>query len=266
MRHWLLLSLIRFINLQFKIINRIWYYIYHIDLLNEALWLGVLSKKSHEKLLKQHYKITKKYTRNENTEKGLFNWEKKIANTYIRPNSIVTIIAAGGGREAYALAKKDCIISAYESDKKMVDYANEFFKNKTLDVSFSHLEFNSIPIGNCNTFWFGWGVYTHFIGQNERVRLLKEASMQLLDNGYIIISYWSERRSHDRINRIQSIAQRMNSRTIDKGESFRQAFWGKYYSQEQIIKEAIMADLKVIYISNQEYGHAVLKKNINHAK
>lgn len=260
MRYWLLISIQRFINLLFKLTKRIWKFIYQLDLINEAFWLAVLSKKSLETLLQKHYESGKRYTNNENTLKGLFTWEKEIANKFTPPQSRIIIIAAGGGREAFALAQRSCIVEAYETDKKMVSYAQSVFKDKNLPVTFSQHEINTIPSGTCDVFWFGWGVYTHFIGQENRVQLLVEASLRIEENGYIIISYWRETRSIERINKIQSITQKLKRRKVERGESFRNCMWGKYYTREQIINEATLAQLKVIYISDYEYGHAVLQK------
>ncbi len=224
----------------------------------EALCLGLLSKNQHEKIIKISYNQLQKYSVTNFNLSGFKNWEQFILDKYVPSSSTITIIAAGGGREALALAKDGHKIMAYEQDLKMMKFARSFFKNQNTDIIFNHLPINTIPINKCDIFWFGWGVYSHIIDRKSRVSQLTEASKTLNTNGKIIISFWAESRTEARTLLIKNIANKVSKRKIERGESFISTSWAKYYTKAEILEEAFFSNLNVDYISNKEYGHAVL--------
>lgn len=248
----------RFINLNFKLITFFWKLNIKLDTYHEAFWLSVLSKNQHERIIQKRYKGAKHYQLDENTRKGLSPWESKLAVDYVDSSSKIVMIGAGGGREVLALAKLGHDVEAYEADEGMVRYAQRFFEKENMPVKYATLEINRIPECRCDVFWFGWGVYTHIIGQTNRIALLKDAKERLNHHGKIVISYWAEKRLPERIDCIDRISKRINKRQVEKGEAFRALFWGKYYTKEQIFEEAQKAGLQVDYISEEGYGHAIL--------
>ncbi|MCW3806742.1 class I SAM-dependent methyltransferase [Plebeiibacterium marinum] len=247
------------INAHFKILRFIWHWFYKLNILIEAFWLSVLSEKKLYYLLQKFYQKNARYRSDETTTQGPFSWEQKIIDKYPIANSNIVIVGAGGGREAYMLSKIGCQINAFEADLAMANYAKSFFKEKNLPVNFTQLPINTIPSAKCDVFWLGWGVYTHFIGKTKRVEILKEINHNLKENGLIIISFWAEKRNADTIQTVDRIAKKINKRTVELGESFKNGMWAKYYTRTQITEEARLAGLSVDLISNEEYGHAVLK-------
>lgn len=113
---------------------------------------------------------------------------------------------------------------------------------------------------SCDVFWLGWGVYTHLIGADNRILFLKKALEQIAIDGKLVISFWYESRPLVQIDKIERISRRLKRRAVERGESFRGVFWGKYYNEEQIRGEAAAAGLKVLYFGHEGYGHAVLTR------
>jgi len=260
MLHWLLKLIHKIILFQYKILRKLWRIVTSIDILNEAIWLSLLSSQKHAKIIGQNYKRDSKYSNDDRTVMGFYPWEELLVNQFVKPSSVITLIGAGGGREAYALAKKGFTVNAWEVDKKMLSYASTFFAEIDLPISYSWHQANTIPTQKCDVFWFGWGLYTNIIERSTRVRLLQEAKENLNQEGLIIISYWPETRQSERINRIDTISKKINKRSIEKGETFHMGCWSKYFTPEQITEEVLQANLRVLYINNETYGHAILAK------
>ncbi len=258
--YWLIYFFQSCINFLRKVLQLLYRWIYSIDLFYEAFWLSILSADSLEKLTSIKYKLSTRYRSDENNLKGLFSWEQKIADQFVSASKKVVIIGAGGGREAFALVKLGCEVRAFEADEKMVKYARDYIRNKKLDIRFDNLPVNRIPDVPCQVFWMGWGVYTHLMGLEERVKLLKEIKTKISDDGIIIISYWVTKDYHVRFNAINRFAKKINRRKLEFGEYFKNGMWAKYYSSDEIIEECRLAGLHAIYISEEEYGHAVLGK------
>ncbi len=248
----------KLINFNFKIIKACWQLNLKIETIIEGFWLSILSEKQIEKFIKTFYKRSKQYSSDKTTLKGLYDWEQYIANKFVASNSQITIIGAGGGREVFALANLGHSIDAYEPDEKMVKYAKSFFHDRKLPVEFSHMLPNEIALKQCDVFWLGWGVYTQIISRDKRVKLLKNAKNCIDKTGYIIISYWPERRKSNHIKLLHSVIKKLNMRNVEQGEYFKNGIWAKYFTSEQIEQEVSMAGLKIVYKNDDGYGHAVL--------
>jgi SAM-dependent methyltransferase len=246
------------LDVNYKILRVLWKFWNTLDTYHEAFWLSVLPVRQLEGLVRSKYKHSRRYRLDATTRQGLSEWEHDLVLNHLTRPSTITMIGAGGGREVYALVKLGHNVKACEMDLGMVKYAQKFFKAENIDVSFKHLPANQVPGEACDVFWFGWGVYTHFIGQDNRVKLLRAAKESLEPNGKIFISYWRESRNQNYIDRLERITNRIGKRTVERGESLRGGFWCKYYTKDQIAHEAQMAGLRVDFISHESYGHAVL--------
>ncbi len=246
------------LNINFRLLRFLYRCIERVDLFIEAIWLSFLSEKQFKGLIESFYKNDNRYTQSNKIKKGLFQWEMDIAKYSPIKDAKIVVIGAGGGRECWALNELGFNVSGYEPDSKMVEYAKRFILEKQLPIKYTELPANAIPNEKCDLFWFGWGVYTHIFGRDKRVDMLLEAKSVIPTNGYIIISYWIENRSDKKLNRLRKTINRFNRRNVESGESFKQGLWGKQFTKEQIKEEANLAKLKIIHISEKEYGHAIL--------
>ncbi|MGQ1946665.1 hypothetical protein ACT3CD_06140 [Geofilum sp. OHC36d9] len=259
MLYYMLLTIQRIINIGYKSVRFFWRIIYKLDTFNEAFWLAFLSQKRMDALTFAKYRGDKVYTKDENTRKGLFNWEQVILDQYIPKNELIIIIGAGGGRETYSLLKSGYSVKSFEAVPEMVAYANNFFKNEGLPVIYNLQPINTVPKVKGNVWWLGWGLYTHLYGRDNRVQFLKEVRANLLnDDGIIVISYWRIGDSRKHLDLVFKLSNRLSKRKVEMGECFRYGYWAKYFSKEEIRDEAERAGLMVAYINHDEYGCAVL--------
>ncbi len=253
----------RFLGFLRRVLNLAWKFVYYLDIMNEAFWLSILSEKCFMKFIRFHYQKGVRYSTCEWNAKGFFDWEQElfyIVESKVN-NAKVVVIGAGGGREVFALNAKGVCAEGYEADDRMVKFANDFSRKENLNLFFKTIEYNCVPKTKCDVLWFGWGMYTHIFGRDKRVRILKEAKNNLDEYGLIVISYWNGENKRDWLEKLHRLSKKVGFRKVERGESFRNALWGKYYYKEQIREEALLAGLEVMFISEEGYGRAILRKN-----
>jgi len=248
----------KFVNLNYKILRFLYRLNLRIDAVNEAICLSVWTEEKHKAIISKGYDNAKNYLSDELITSGLYDWEWYLLEYYTKPSDSIVLIGAGSGREVYKLTQRPLEVKAYECSLPMVNYANDFFRREGIKAQIHHLPANIIPSDRCDVFWMGWGVYTHLMGAEKRIEMLRQIARNLKPDGRIFLSFWFETRSEIQIDTIQKVNRFINKRIIEPGESFRGKFWGKYYSREQIEYEANMAGLKLAYFGTEAYGHAVL--------
>lgn len=248
----------KFVNLNYKIIRFLYGLNQKLDATNEAVRLSVWREQKHESIIAKGYNSAKRYLSDELIKSGLYDWEWYLLENYVKPTDAIVMIAVGSGRELYMLAQRGLNVKAYECVLPMVNYGNDFFRREGMNAQIQHLPANVIPKERCDVFWMGWGVYTHFMGAEKRIDMLRQIVENLYPGGRIFLSFWFESRSDLHVSTIHKVNRQINKRIIEKGESFRGKFWGKYYTREQIENEAHAAGLKIIYFGTEGYGHAVL--------
>jgi len=250
----------KLVNIGFKLSSFLWKILYRLDVFIEALFLSALSPKKKTSFIVKYYSRNKRYVSDKMTLNGPFEWELRVIDAYNFENKKVVIIGAGGGREAYFLAKKGCEVSAYEADKSMVKYMKTFFvKNKVDKVRAEYLPVNTIPSEICDIFWMGWGVYTHIVGRETRINILKQIREIVRHDGLVLISFWRNINNEERSREILKISKRLNFHKVEKGESFRNGLWGKFFTKDEIIEELECAGFSLIYFNEKNYGCALLK-------
>jgi hypothetical protein len=72
---------------------------------HEGFWLGCLSANELNAVTSRHYLQSRESASEEHNLRGLFDWERKVAERYFRPGSRILVAAAGGGREVLALRR-----------------------------------------------------------------------------------------------------------------------------------------------------------------
>ncbi|MDR1527623.1 MAG: class I SAM-dependent methyltransferase [Dysgonamonadaceae bacterium] len=219
-----------------------------------------MSEKQLQNLTKHFYISSKKYCTEKVTCSGLYDWEQFIFDKYIPAGaSDVVVLAAGGGRELYALTQMGYKCYGYELNRQFVSFAKDFFAKENMNVGIDHFPPDKIPEHPCDVFVFGWGVYSHFMGENLRIQLLEEAKNNLRENGKIVIAFWANNNEwkSNKIKRMEKF-KRLFRGKFERGATVDRGCWGKFYTKNEIENEAQKAGLKIDYISSRQYGHAVL--------
>ncbi len=196
----------------------------------------------------------------EEHNKKIYEWEEKFLSACFQDVKSVSIIAVGAGREIYYLNKMGYKIDAYECNQALRDYGNNFLKNEGIPVHIKHLDRNEIPISDqsFDSFIFGWGVYNHLKGKDNRVSLLKKVKKILNPNGLVVLSYWPHNWGEKyNLKRIYKIAKGVHSifggQAIELGDVL-SPMYGHYFQAEEVSMELELAGFEAIYQSDEGYG------------
>lgn len=234
-----------------------------------GLFLGVFKRSDLKDIDDKAYRKRNKYL-SYNYNKVYHLWEKNAVEKYFKENGSVLIIAVGAGREAYSLHKSGYKVSPYESNDKLREFGNEFFKHEQIPLIIEGVERNCMP--NIDKTFdgiiIGWGAYTHVRGRDVRIKLLKDAGKLLNKDGVILISFWSWRFYNERfkqlnLHQIEKIgnwsARLFRNEPVEFGDVLTPEFT-RFFKDEEIVAELKDAGFELLQFDDVQYGNAVARK------
>jgi hypothetical protein len=135
-----------------------------------------------------------------NFRSTVFAWEERVFSAvFPRPPARVLVGAAGGGREALALAERGFAVVAFEPS----DLVQHIPRGRAApgDVAIYRASYSELPIvraldgttvdlreeGPFDAGVIGWGSFSHLVSDADRVRLLKDYAA--LVRGPILVSF-----------------------------------------------------------------------------
>src|SRR4051794_5843681 len=132
-----------------------------VDAVWSGFWLGMLDRDDFHDIDDAHYSATARYRDDAHSSRGLFEWEAHALAKHFPATGRLLLLAAGGGRETYALARLGFSVESYECNRELVTYANDFLARAAVAASVQALSRDSAPQG---TQWFdgvivGWSGY-----------------------------------------------------------------------------------------------------------
>ncbi|MDT8402617.1 MAG: hypothetical protein RQ743_13060, partial [Bacteroidales bacterium] len=145
--------------------------IYHfMNAVLTGFWLGVMGDKTLDHSDDLHYKRSKKYIDDSYNKSGLFRWEKAALKKYFPEAGSILLLAAGGGRETYALSRMGFEVDSYECNKALVENGNEFLQRSGIEERIKYLPRDTVPEEGrkYDGIIVGWGAYTHIRGSEHR--------------------------------------------------------------------------------------------------
>lgn len=160
-----------------------------------GLWLGILDPPALEEVDEELYRTRERYHTREHNLSGLFPWEEEAVRRYFGGARRVLMVAAGGGREAIALARRGHRVEAYECNRALVAAAARVLESLpeagTLRVD--HLPRNApLPDGPpCDGCIVGWSAYMLVPGREARLSLLRGVRVRMAAGAPILISFFT---------------------------------------------------------------------------
>ena len=224
-----------------------------------GFWLGVMGERSMDQADDLHYGKNNKYNDDSYNLSGLFRWEKAAIEKYFTNVKSILLLAAGGGRETYALSRMGFEVDSYECNKALVDYGSAFLERKGLKEKIKYLPKNTVPgdVRDYDGIIFGWGAYSHIRGKMKRLEFLDKLRPKLKEGSPLMISFLftGERTRLDSIVKRVSDFFRIFSRKgkTDTGD-WLQAGFVHYFTEEEIKNELIRAGYKVNGFNSVDYG------------
>ncbi len=256
--------------------------IYCVRKIHDLFWKSVadlveltLSEEQAAAWTRFHYSSRSgQYVHNGYNNSGLYDWERRAIDDYF-PKSPARILltAAGGGREAIALAQLGYEVVALEPEEQ---FYFELTKACAGDESLtamqtSHEQLIATPPTDLPCFdgvVIGWGSFSH-LPKRDEVYALMETLQGLCPKGPILTSFFVRQPPHQLSRSRQRLRQFIKSwspikRTLDGYLRFDYRLGlVRTYDQQWLDELAAHVDCHVTTFEPYPYGHAVLVPNKN---
>lgn len=227
-----------------------------------GFWLGVMGDKSLDQADDLHYKRSSKYIDDSYNLSGLVRWEKVAIEKYFSHVKRILLIAAGGGRETYALSRMGFEVDSYECNKALVEYGNEFLQKNGVGQRIGYLRRDTVPGegGRYDGVIIGWGAYTHIRGSNKRISFLKKLRPFMAREGVLMVSFLfaDERTRQEKIvKRVSDFFRVFSKREkTELGDGLTSVFV-HLFTEEEIRNEITQAGYRIIGFNSVDYGSVV---------
>lgn len=224
-----------------------------------GFWLGVMGDKSLDQADDLHYQRSSKYIDDSYNKSGLFRWEKVAIEKYFSKARSILLLAAGGGRETYALSKMGFEVDSYECNKSLVEYGNQFLQSNGISARIEYLPRDTIPaeVKKFDSVIVGWGAYTHIRGSNNRISFLKKLRPFIAREGVLMVSflYAKERTRQDRIvKKVSNFFKIFSKKRKKETGDWLQSGFVHYFTEEEIKNEIVKARYRIIGFNSVDYG------------
>jgi hypothetical protein len=230
-----------------------------------GFWLGVMNGRSLNIYNELHYNKSQKYQDDNYNLSGLFKWEKENIERHFSNTKNILLIAAGGGRETFALSKMGYEVDSYECNRVLCEYGNTFLRKNHIDSEIKYLPGNSVPDKdkNYNGIIIGWGAYSHIIGHKQRINFLAELYPLLVEGMPLMISFLvDEKRGRQEIiiKNVSNFFRNFSGRDKTEPGDRLMSHCVHFFNEEEIKNELIQAKFKVVDYYNIDYGCIIAVK------
>ena len=231
--------------------------------INQGLWLGLIDGENLDKSTALFYRGQEKYCADSYNLQGLLGWEADAFDRYFCGCESVLVAAAGGGREALALAKKGWDVLGFDCDETMVARAVALASSQSLEARFVHAPPSAVPeVGRTfDAVLVGWGGYMHIAGSNARIAFLHDLRQCVRLGAPLLLSFFTRAESARRFSYIQRLASgirrmRGSHEAVEIGDTLDGSF-DHYFTRAEVFAELDAADFRAVAFEEDRYGHAV---------
>lgn len=212
-----------------------------------------------------YYRKSSQYRNEKYNLGGMHSWESTAIRKYFVPGSKILVAGAGGGREAFSLAKLGFKVTAFDCNPELVSYAMQLATRSRLDINILESEADSVPSlsGTWDGAVVGWGAYTHIIGVDARIQFLKQLSQFLEPGSPILLSFLTRAESAILFHLVYTIARlfgflRGSKQRVELGDILDGSF-DHYFVRDELVDELVQAGMQLEFFALSPYGHAVAR-------
>ena len=163
--------------------------------LHETLWLGLLRPDELQRITDQFYGADA-YLQDRDYNLGGMNYiEVGLVEQWFAPQGTVLLLGSGAGREAISLARMGFRVTAIDCNPTLVEKMSGYASEEALQID-TH---ERVPgdlrgfNGPYDAVMIGLGAYTHIVGQEARVSLLRELRTRVTPAGTLLFSFYHAR-------------------------------------------------------------------------
>jgi 2-polyprenyl-3-methyl-5-hydroxy-6-metoxy-1,4-benzoquinol methylase len=231
--------------------------------IQQGFWLGLLSNKQLDEIGVLQYAKWSQYVDENYNLSGLQHWEKLVLNQYFQLDSRVVLAAAGGGREAIALARMGYIVDAFDSTPSLALSCKFLVEKLGLAVRVFTIGSGDVPkeLTSYAGIIVGWGGYMHIPGARNRVAFLRSLRKHVETGAPLLVSFFhrSDRtKRHTLITPIASVIRRLrgSKEGIEYGDALDGTF-DHHFTESEIRRELAEGGFQLSQYYTKPYGHAV---------
>lgn len=229
---------------------------------NSGFWLGFLNREQlhgigHVNYAKAHYYYTDEYNK-----RGLWDWERAALESHFEGRKRLLLAAAGGGREVIALRKLGFEVCGFESDRGLLDFANDLLRREGMEPDLIWAPWDHCPelSETYDGAIVGWGAYMLIRGSKRRVEFLREVRARVEEGAPILVSFntaGDDSRFFRGIAKVGNVVARILRRErVEVGDSLTPNY-EHFFTREQIESEMGEAGFALKSFHRYGFGHGV---------
>jgi hypothetical protein len=234
-----------------------------------GFWLGVLDREDLHAVDDAFYRKRENYRSEEHNRRGLFPWEAEAVREHFADARRLLVVGAGGGREVVALAGMGYDVLGFECNSALVDAAQHILAGVRLpgSASIELLDRDQLPEpgDSLDGAIVGWSTYMLIPGRDRRVDFLRGLRTRLVDDGPLLISFFTRPANTARLRGIVRIAnsiRRLRRGTpVEMGDELAPNFVHRF-TLEEVEQELAEAGFRGVALAPEgpgpyESGYAV---------
>jgi len=241
----------------------------HIRLTNlaavfhQGIWLGLIDGRNVEETTAEYYARQTHYFEKDYNLRGLLSWEGDAIDQFFGDCSSILVAAAGGGREALALAQRGHDVVGFDCDPALLRVAQSLVVDQPVSLRFVSAPPSEVPKADqvFDGAVVGWGGYMHIPGSAKRIAFLRDIRRIVRSGAPLLLSFFSRSPRSRRFFYIQRIALgirkiRGSDELVEVGDVLDGSF-DHYFTRDEIEAELQAAGFKPALYREEPYAHVV---------
>ncbi len=234
-----------------------------LQALHQGGWLGWLDHRDLDDLARRQYARWPRYRDDTYNTSGLTRWEADVVRAHFPAEGALLVGAAGGGREALALARSGYRVDAFDCVEPLVAYARETLSRLGVPVRLELAPPGGVPegLGRHVGAIVGWGGYMHIPGRGARIAFLRGLRRHVDAGAPLLVSFFTRAGPSRRLDWTLRIARtlrrlRRSPDVVEYGDTLDRTF-DHLFTKDEIAQEMAAADFALVSYAETPYGHAV---------
>ena len=209
-----------------------------------AIWLGILDGDDLNEVTAGSYDDASGFGTEKHNLRGLWPWEEAAMATSFRDCRRLLVAAAGGGRDAIALAKQGFAVAAFDSSTLLTAACKTNADLANVQVAVHDARPDEVPsgLGEYDGLIVGRGAYHHIPGRSRRVRFLRKCGQHLSPGARVFVGDFQvqpeDARGHLWTARIAGAIRRLRrGEEIEAGDALNEHNFYHRFVREEIQTE-----------------------------